>query len=226
MIRGVLFDLDRTLLDRDRSFSGFASAQFDRFQSRLPGLDRNSYVEALVRLDARGSVWKDQVYRRLVTQLGIESLGWQELFEDFEAEITSHYLPFPNLPASLAELARNYRFGLISNGRTDFQLRTIAALGIGEFFHVILISEAEGLRKPDPRIFHRALQRLELAPAEAVYVGDHPVTDVEAARNAGMLGIWKRNPDFSGGPSDGVIDELSELPALLTRLSAAAGPVR
>lgn len=41
------------------------------------------------------------------------------------------------------------------------------------------LSKFEGLRKPDPAIFLRALNRLGLEPAEAVFVGDHPLKAME-----------------------------------------------
>jgi putative hydrolase of the HAD superfamily len=58
-------------------------------------------------------------------------------------------------------------------------------------FDVVLISEAEGVRKPSAEIFRRALQRCEVEAGESVFVGDHPETDIEGARHAGLLPIWK-----------------------------------
>lgn len=215
MLRGILFDLDRTLLDRDSSISAFAASQYERFSPRFDGIDREAYIANLIRIDARGAVWKDQVYQRLVSELTIRSVSWEELFADFEARISDHYLPFPNLHDTLKELAQGYRLGLITNGLTEFQLRTIKALKIASFFSVILISEAEGVRKPDPEIFHRALNRLDLAPEDAAYVGDHPISDMQAAQSVGMLSIWKRNADFLEVQCDFALDDLSELPAII-----------
>lgn len=215
MIRAVLFDLDRTLLDRDTSIMSFASSQFDRFKSRMKDVDHDSYVHAFVRLDARGSVWKDKVYQQLISELMIQSVTWDELFSDFDARISDYYVPFDSLHETLNELSQEYRLGMITNGRTHFQNRTIETLKVASLFDVILVSEAEGVRKPDSEIFHRALRRLELQPHEAVYVGDHPITDIQAARDAGMFSFWKRNADFEGAPCDDAFDHLSELPKML-----------
>ncbi len=214
-LRAIYFDLDRTLLDRDTSVISFASAQFEAFRARLDGVAHDAFVNAFVRLDARGSVWKDLVYQRLTVELGIRSVSWEELFADFDARIAEHYVPFPGMHETLGELAGHYRLGLISNGRTEFQNRTIAKLDIASYLSVILISEAEGVRKPDREIFHRALLRLEITPAEAAYVGDHPLTDMQAAMEIGMWAIWKRNADFAEVACDHVIDDLRELPMTL-----------
>lgn len=97
MIRGVLFDLDRTLLDRDTSFATFAAAQYERFTGRLPGIEAQAYVKRLIELDALGSVWKDVVYQRLIAELGITGIPWEELFADFDAHIADSYVPFPGV---------------------------------------------------------------------------------------------------------------------------------
>lgn len=217
-LRAILFDLDRTLLDRDASVLSFASAQYKAFRPRLDGVEREAFVNAFVRLDARGLVWKDIVYQQLTEECGIRSVTWEELFADFEARIVEYYVPFPNLRSTLEVLSGNYRLGLITNGRAAFQSRTIEKLDIASFFSVILISEAEGVRKPDQEIFRRALDRLDVLPSEAVYVGDHPLTDVKAARDAGMLALWKRNADFHDVPCDGVVDDLSDIPRLMPSL--------
>lgn len=220
MIRAVLFDLDRTLLDRDTSFAAFATSQYQRFAQRMPGIKPQNYVERLVALDALGAVWKDVVYQRLIAELGINGITWEELFTDFDARIADSYVPFPGLHEVLAELFQTYALGIITNGRGEFQQRTIERLGMAHYFKAILISETEAVRKPDAEIFHRAVTRLDCAPAEAVYVGDNPEADVRAARAAGLKGIWKRNAAFAEPAADGIIDSLGELPSLLRTLDS------
>jgi putative hydrolase of the HAD superfamily len=83
-------------------------------------------------------------------------------------------------------------------------------------FDTVLISDAEGISKPDRQIFHRALERLNTNAAQAVFVGDHPEVDVAGARAAGMRAIWRRDPNVTRViEADGVIDELSDLLAWL-----------
>jgi putative hydrolase of the HAD superfamily len=70
-----------------------------------------------------------------------------------------------------------------SDGRVEDALR---ATGLRNYFHVVLDSAIVGMEKPDPRIFRAALDRLGVAPAEALYVGDLYEVDVVGARAAGM----------------------------------------
>ena len=83
---------------------------------------------------------------------------------------------------------------------------------MASFFDVVLISEAEGVRKPDRAIFARALERCGVAPADAIFVGDHPEVDVAGARAAGMVPVWKRVPYWKMAFEDVlIVDTLSEI---------------
>jgi putative hydrolase of the HAD superfamily len=110
------------------------------------------------------------------------------------------------------------RLGVITNGGTAFQRNTLRALGIERSFEAVLISESEGIKKPDPASFHRAVARLGVSAEESLFVGDHPSVDVAGARKAGLKAIWKRADDWEPpDDADGVIDHLHELPASITR---------
>src|SRR5688572_1010305 len=79
-----------------------------------------------------------------------------------------------------------------------------------------LISQAEGVHKPDPEIFRRALARLQAEPARSVFAGDHPEVDIGSARAAGMWAVWRRDPAVSRQVNaDATIEEVADLLALL-----------
>jgi putative hydrolase of the HAD superfamily len=217
-IRSILFDLDRTLLDRDRSLLAFSTGQYERFHPQLDGIPPDRFIKTFIRLDDRGMLWKDEVYQRLIRELDICSIKWEQLFQDFTDHVADHYVSFPKVRESLTELSEHHSLGIITNGRTFFQERSIRTLGIEPYFSTILISEKEGLRKPDPAIFHRATSLLGVTPGETVYVGDHPVNDMQAARNAGMLAVWKRNDDFSDAPCDARFDHFDDLARVIRNL--------
>ena len=111
--------------------------------------------------------------------------------------------------------------GIVTNGYGQFQMNVIKALEIERFFGTILVSEWEGIKKPDPRIFLRAAQQLGVSPYECIFIGDHPVNDVRAAEKAGMKGIWKRDSYWQDVGADCVIEELSELPLIVEKLKFA-----
>jgi putative hydrolase of the HAD superfamily len=220
MIQACLFDLDGTLLDRDQSILRFAYAQYERFSSRLRHIPRETYVRRFVELDQRGYVWKDKVYQTLREELQIRDASQEELLTDYLTRFHEHCIPFPHLQETLAALQKSgIGLALVTNGRGAFQQATIQALGIDAYFDLILISEWEGVSKPNPQIFQRACERLSVEASACVFVGDHPANDVAAARAAGMKAVWKR--DLHVDPpaeADGVIDNLQELLQLLQQL--------
>lgn len=100
----------------------------------------------------------------------------------------------------------------MSNGFGQFQYDNLKALGVEHLFDAILISEWEAVRKPDPAIFHRALDKLGVAAENAWFVGDHPDNDIRASRAAGLKTVWKRSGQFEAPPeADAVIGDLTEL---------------
>ena len=50
---------------------------------------------------------------------------------------------------------------------------------------------------------------------KVIFVGDHPVNDVEAAKDAGMIGIWKKDVHWSSPEADFIIDDLAEVPLII-----------
>lgn len=222
MIKAVIFDLDGTLLDRNRSIKDFIEKQYDRFSPKLKSISKEEFVSRFLELDNRGYVWKDRVYEQLVDEYQITGVTWDCLLQDYRNYFKESCLPFPHVRETLMSLRENdLLLGIVTNGYGPFQMDVIKALEIERFFGTILVSEWEELKKPDPRIFLRAAQQLGVSPHECVFVGDHPVNDVRAAEQAGMKGIWKRDSYWQDVGADCVIEDLSELPPIVEKLKFA-----
>lgn len=189
MSRAVLFDLDNTLHDRDAGVRDFLAAQHVRRNLASLDVSLADWTEAFVRLEERGRVWKDSVYRALCEQFSL-SIPPEVLLAEYEAEFASFVRPVDGLRETLEDLRRRgWKIGLVSNGRGTFQRRTLAALGIEPLLDVVVISEECGFRKPQPEIYHLALEALGCAAAESWFVGDDWVADVEGPRAIGMQAL-------------------------------------
>ncbi|MBK5491997.1 HAD family hydrolase [Bacillus sp. TH13] len=213
MVKAVIFDLDGTLLDRDSSLKLFIKDQYTRYINELKHVPEEQYVNRFIELDNKGYVWKDKVYEQLLQEHSITSLTWEQLLEDYINNFQHNCIPFSNMEYVLQELkSGGILLGMITNGFTEFQLLNIRALGIDKYMDIILVSEQEGIKKPQAEIFLRALARLGVSPEESVYVGDHPNNDVIGARDVGMNAIWKKDT-FWGNPftDEHVINDLKEL---------------
>ena len=222
MIKAAIFDLDGTLLNRDASVNIFVEKQYDRFHKWLNHIPKIGYIDRFIELDNRGYVWKDKVYQQLVNEFDIEGLTWEILLEDYINQFKNCCVPFPHLISMLENLKkRNILLGIITNGKGQFQMDNIQALGIEHYFKVILISEWMGMKKPDPRIFKKALEEINISPYESIFIGDHPENDVKASQNIGMLGIWKKDDQWDCVQADYIVEDLMEIPVIVEKLNNA-----
>lgn len=179
-------------------------------------ISKQRYIERFIELDQRGYVWKDKVYAQIVQEFAITKMTAEQLLQDYLYEFKYSCVAFPNLVEMLESLKNaHYRLGIITNGYGQFQMDNIKALQIEHYFDIILVSEWEGIKKPDERIFLKALDQLQVAPGESVFVGDHPENDVRAAKQVGMKGIWKKDAGWDEVLADVVIEDLLELVPVL-----------
>jgi putative hydrolase of the HAD superfamily len=110
---------------------------------------------------------------------------------------------------------------ILTNGSVTGQEAKIAHLGLDGRVDAVIVSEAVGAKKPDRRVFDATLESLDADAADAIYIGDHPVNDVQGAIGAGWTAIWLRGwHDWPAElpAAEHVIDFLVEIPPLLDTL--------
>ncbi len=220
VIKAALFDLDGTLLNRDASVKSFIEKQYDRLGELVKHIPKERYISRFIQLDQRGYVWKDTVYQQLVAEFNMDTITWEELLQDYVNEFNKHCVPFPHLLRMLEKLKSDHiALGIITNGYGQFQMDNMKALGIDKYADVILVSEWEGIKKPNPEIFNRALEKLHVLPNECIFIGDHPENDVKGAQRVGMKGIWKRDAQWDHIEADAVVDDLLEVPLIINSLN-------
>lgn len=226
MIKAAIFDLDGTLLDRDTSVKKFIHRQYERLDHVVGHISRENYSRRFIELDNHGYVPKNIVYEQMVHEFKITQLTWKELHEDYLNEFKNDCVPFPNLNHMLQELKnRDIILGIITNGLGQFQMDNIIALGIEQYFKTILISEWEGIKKPDPEIFKRAMQQLNVSPNESIFVGDHPENDMKGAQSVGMKGVWKKDLKRNDVQADFIIQDLAEIPLIIEYLDKTCSDI-
>ncbi|PWF48821.1 HAD family hydrolase [Massilia glaciei] len=105
------------------------------------------------------------------------------------------------LPA-LRAMGRRHLLGSVTNGNADLH-----AIGLAHHFGVSVAASEFGRAKPDPAIFHAACAGLGVTPAEAVYVGDDLLLDVQGAQRAGLRAVWLNRNGGAAHPGHGVLPD-------------------
>lgn len=113
-------------------------------------------------------------------------------------------------------LARGVRLVVVSNANGTVR-RKLERVGLGSRFALVVDSHEEGLEKPDPRLFARALERAGADPARTVHVGDFYRIDVVGAQAAGLRAVLL---DRAGLHTDRPCERVSSLSELYERLSS------
>lgn len=162
-------------------------------------------------------------FRRTLAAVGVrDELGRaaDELARRHMDGLESAVVCPPGREALLAVLARGHRLALVSNFDHAPTARAILRRhALDDYFDAIVISDELGIRKPSADIFREACDRLRLAPAECVHVGDSPDDDVAGAVGAGLLAVWVCPASAPGmTAAAATIGDIDELPACLEGL--------
>ncbi len=181
----LLCDLDGTLIDKDAGFTLWA----DSFAAArgLTGEQRRWLSDA-DRLHRQRGRFFEAVVERLSLSDDAEALwaGYREQMPKLAPAM-------PGVASALTAMRDNgWLLAVASNGMSDNQRGKLAATGLGQLFHAVVISEEAGVRKPDPAFFAAAVDACtDGAPCGAVWlIGNDPSDDIEGGTSAGMKTIW------------------------------------
>lgn len=176
----IFFDLDGTLSDRNTAVRHWLAGHLRKFD--LP----EAYGPRFLELDDFGYLSKRVVMPQLVAELGL-SHDPAELLADFSAHAFAAPVPLPHAYAVLDELrSRGVKLGIVTNGWVEAQRQTLSGLDLPRRVDDVVISEAVGLSKPDPRIYRLALERLGVEASRCWFVGDSPRNDVWGPQQVGL----------------------------------------
>ena len=191
-IRGILFDLDGTLVNRQSTLDVFANELATTYAEDLNDFDTEDFLNIIREADGKGYRPKEQVFQSFIQNLpwitppSVEDLTdfWYTTYPKCAQAMKGAYNVLETLKT------RGFKLGLITNGTERAQMGKIERLDFQAYFDTLIISETAGIKKPDPEIFNMALTDLNLKASETYYVGDHPINDIAGAEALGMTGIW------------------------------------
>lgn len=216
----ILIDLDGTMVDSvpDLAYS------VDRMCEEL-GLP--------LRGEARVRNWVGNGVERLVKRALTDSLDGepdQALFDRALPVFSAYYKDntsqrsclYAGVAEGLEALRRaGYALGCVTNKPAQFTLPLLKAMGIYDYFGIVVSGDTLPVRKPDPAPLFHAAKYFGVDPSDALMIGDS-ISDVKAARNAGFRIAcvtygYNHGKDIREASPDIVVDSIAELAAILAR---------
>ena len=97
---------------------------------------------------------------------------------------------YPDVIEVLESLAPRYALSLVSDAQPCFALPEMRAMGLSHYFQPTIISEEYGFRKPDQRLFDKALSMLKIDASQAIFVGNDMYRDIYGAKRAGLKTVF------------------------------------
>ena len=225
MIKAIILDLDNTLLDfvKMKQFAVKASIR--------------AMNEAGLNVDEE-SGYKDVMELYMTT-------GWENqlVFDDYLKQTTGEVsnkilaagvvayrrareatlLVYPNVNKTLIKLLKTQiRLAVVSDAPSREAWMRLYYLNLHHVFDPVLTFDDTGARKPSPKPFKLALDKMNVGPDEALMIGDWPDRDVVGAKQIGMKTIFARYGDTFGTKESGAdwdVNDIYEVVGIIKELN-------
>ena len=225
MIKAIIFDLDNTLLDFIK-------------------MKQFSVKAAITAMNEAGLEVNEEKAYKDIFDLYVEK-GWenQQVFDDYLNQtvgkvsnkilapgIVSYrrareatLLVYPNVNKTLIELIKmGIKLAVVSDAPSREAWMRLYYLNLHHVFEPVLTYDDTGVRKPSAKPFKMALDVLNVAPEEALMIGDWPERDVVGAKQIGMKTIFARYGDTFGTIDSGAdwdVNDIYEVVGIIKELN-------
>ncbi len=197
--RTILWDLDQTLLDFDRSMDYAIRAVFGQYDlyideeiaARYEVINRDHWS----RLE-RGEITKEEVkvgrFRTLFEELGIRHIKPEEIAVSYQEALGSVYYYIDGAVEVVTKLRElGYHQYVVTNGVNKTQNSKMKLSGFDKLMDGVFVSELMGYPKPMKGYFDACFATLPEGTREhSILVGDSLTSDMQGANNAGIAACW------------------------------------
>ena len=199
MISAVCFDFDGTLAHYAGDFALLlqkTAGDLDLTEAETRAAEK-SFGRHIRR---EGHSTLPDILRSVLHDLGKPDKNVSSAAEAMTKRYLSDVVLLPGA-AEVLELTRHLPRALVTNGPSDMQRAAVRQVGLENAFQAIVVSGDENVsvRKPNPRIFELACERLGTEPENTLMVGDNLEADIRGALAYGMQAVW-----LGGGQVEGV----------------------
>ena len=232
MIRGIIFDINGTLIDiltdeYDHAVWRTTANFLDYYGVRIEPDRLRAYYAELNRKQRKESPERypefdvSAIFRTVISEFRTEPVKHPRLLADaasrvFRAASRRQLVPYPGVPEVMELLKGRFLLAAVSDGQVLWAYPELRSAGLEQYFSCILVSGDFGFRKPDVRLFETVLDQLDLAADEALFVGNDMFRDIYGAHEAGMKTVFFKSNQGDwqphGAEPDYIIYSFGELP--------------
>ncbi|GAC1376741.1 MAG: HAD family hydrolase [Ktedonobacteraceae bacterium] len=209
-IRALLFEVHGTLIDIETDegleeiyraighFLAYQGISLHRWEVRdlyfqIMQRQRAASAEKFVEWDAL-AVWRELLDSKAsdyTRSLPPEKRAQLPLFlaELHRGIARKRLRPYPQVQEILDQLRLRYRMAVVSDAQSAYATPELRSAALLDYFDPIIISGDYGYRKPDPRLFQKALDALHVQPQQALFIGNDLYHDIFGAQHVGMKAI-------------------------------------
>ena len=231
MIKGIIFDLNGTLIDISTDewsdevyrttahFLGYSGVLISPEELRenyfaLNKEQRRRSPEAFPEFDAV-KIFHDIIMKKVpMTENNAGKIAVSTA-QVYRAAALKKLQLYPGVKEVLTDLKSRFKLAAVSDGQSAWALPELYMAGLNEFFSGATVSGDFGFRKPDKRMYEYALEKLDLKPEEVVFIGNDMYRDIYGAKNAGMKTVFFKSNQGDHSPGgaepDYIIYKFDEL---------------
>ena len=218
-IKFIFFDVGNTLLfpNRDRIHAPLTARGITPDANLLRDLERTTKNQFDARMVQDGSTdhsfwW--MFYSQLLQQIGLnDDAVRDQLVSNIRQSANWDVIP-PGTREQLQQIGGRYQISVISNADGKIE-DVLARCNIADCFRTITDSGLVGYEKPHPEIFRQALQKMNAAPEESLYVGDMYSVDYLGATAAGMQAVLMDVPGAYHDRGVPRVEDLRQLQSIM-----------
>ena len=225
MIRGIVFDIDNTLVNFMRMKRHAVDAAVEAMlDAGLKG-NRQELVDKIFQVYWKEGIEDQQIFDKILQQeqgrvdyriLAAGILGYRRAKDAYLAV-------YPHVHPTLTELSRlGVKMGVVSDApRLQVWMRVVA-LGIAHYFETVVTFDDTGEKKPSPKPFRLALERLGIKPEESIMIGDWAERVIVGAKGVGLTTVFAKYGDEfhqGNGGADYEVMDIGELVGIVRKLN-------
>lgn len=214
--KGLLLDLDNTLYDYNVAHE-YAVFSVTKYFTQLHKIDEIEFYNLYnvsrseIHNDLKGTASSHSrilYFQRLNEKLSLNPLKYSI---DLEKIYWNSFMEKMILFEGVIEMLNIYkkRICIITDLTTQIQHKKILKLNLEKFIDKIVTSEEVGVEKPNPKIFNKSIEKLNLGKNNVCMIGDNFKKDIQGAIDLGIKSVWLNHENNKFSHSNNLINEVS-----------------